>query len=510
VKKRILLLTLILLLVMLGSLVDVSYSLSKSAGRRSGTTKLLTTSRTSSTRTLTTTVTATITETITKTVTTTVTTTMNATLNEISLLIESAPNPSEPNQAITISGRLVSGSQGLGYGNVRIDSSVDQTQWEVVAWANTDTDGRFALPWTPPQSTSLYIRAYFPGDKQYSSSFSNTVLQEIVSLKNFAGRAFVTSDIAHDKVLGRYTVQNDKIKVVFHYNINEAERYDAAGGNIYELYDLEVDPTGNLANDAFGESGGTGPEAPGVGGLGSTKIWYEKAGERRICHDNNIAGIKRIASQSIGVVNGNVVYEIILVMKDYTDDSDLYQVRKKWTVFPDGRIKYELTWTMLQTVLINSPSINFAINPNYVDDFKVFREGNWVQTDYRTGESWAGLPHTKGGKDYNTGSYIVPGKEAYADKSVWLRNGRQRLTIRWDTTFEESGLFQLGRSFGPPPEYTPHGELSDYVNGTVEPFGISCRWFGCVEYPGNPYHLVENGKSWTDVIWLELTPVGTK
>jgi len=322
---------------------------------------------------------------------------------------------------------------------------------------------------------------------------------------------FITSDITHDEVLGRYTVQNDKIKVVFHYKLNEAERWDAGGGNIYELYDLEVDPTGNLAHDAFGESGGTGPEAPGVGGLGSTKIWYEKAGKRRISHDNNIAGDQRIESQSIRVVNGNVVYEVSLMMRDYTDHTELWRMDKRWTVFPDGRIKYELTWTILQTVLLNSPSINFAVNPNYVTDFKVYRKGAWVQTDYATGESWAGLPRVPGGKDYNLGTYWGPETpKEYPDKFLWIRNGKPRLTIGWVTTFEESGSAQLGLSFGLPPEYTPNGELSDYVNSTVEPFGIACRWFGWAEYPWNPYHLVEKSKSWTDIIWLELTPIGTK
>ena len=102
-----------------------------------------------------------------------------------SLLIESTPNPSEPNQAIVISGRLVSGSQGLGYRNVRIDSSIDGRIWGVIAWTKTKRDGRFSLSWTAPQSTSLYIRAYFPGDKQYSSSFSNTILQQVVSSNNY-------------------------------------------------------------------------------------------------------------------------------------------------------------------------------------------------------------------------------------------------------------------------------------------------------------------------------------
>jgi len=97
-----------------------------------------------------------------------------------SLLIESTPNPSEPNQAITISGRLVSGGQGLGYANVRIDSSVDGKEWKVAAWTKTRMDGRFALSWTPPQSTSLYIRSYYLGDKRYSSSSSNTILQQVI------------------------------------------------------------------------------------------------------------------------------------------------------------------------------------------------------------------------------------------------------------------------------------------------------------------------------------------
>ena len=105
-----------------------------------------------------------------------------------SLSIQSTPNPSEPNHTVTISGRLVSGSQVLAYRNVRIDSSVDTRMWGVVAWTETKKDGDFALSWTPPQSTSIYIRAYFPGDKQYSSSFSDIILQEVVS----ATEIFVT------------------------------------------------------------------------------------------------------------------------------------------------------------------------------------------------------------------------------------------------------------------------------------------------------------------------------
>jgi len=98
-----------------------------------------------------------------------------------SLVIESNPNPSEPNQAITISGKLTSGRQGLAQRNVRIDYSVDGRIWAVVGWTKTISDGRFALSWTPTRFASMYLRAYFPGDKQYSSSFSSSILQRIVS-----------------------------------------------------------------------------------------------------------------------------------------------------------------------------------------------------------------------------------------------------------------------------------------------------------------------------------------
>jgi lysophospholipase L1-like esterase len=104
------------------------------------------------------------------------------------LTLTTSQNPSEINETVTVSGRLLDASgAGVVGRTVQLEWSSDQVTWypegQIGQFPATDANGAFAgtMAFRPNTPRSEYIRAWFAGDATYAASSSPIVTQTVVA-----------------------------------------------------------------------------------------------------------------------------------------------------------------------------------------------------------------------------------------------------------------------------------------------------------------------------------------
>lgn len=330
-------------------------------------------------------------------------------------------------------------------------------------------------------------------------------------------------NISEDEANGRITVENDKVKTVWHYKTLRSESNNQSGGNLYELYDKQTDPLllRNLVSFHSSPYWGNGRTYLwiAVGGIGSTGVYATNelpwsGGNYSfddLISDNNLSG--ELQSQHAEIDDaGNAVISFRYKVKSQSTQSKhrpsngyWYEVEKKWIVEPNGLIKLSVTRTILSNGYFSEPAIrmNWSGESSVGWNRYVKYGRDWSRPDnplyYRNisdlseedGNCWNNFNRFHPDWIAMTGSEIAPSVKVIADN-----NG---------LGFTGSGSYNLGKSIWGRGAGSSLEQCS-YRRQQVSSYGIGWyAWWG-----GNPpaedrYKFMAAGTSWTDTFKIELT-----
>lgn len=312
-----------------------------------------------------------------------------------------------------------------------------------------------------------------------------------------------------DNARGYLTLENENVKVVWHYKIRAAEYNNRGGGNIYELYDKRTDPgmTRNLVAVVNSGTAGTGPAQAGIGGLGATYVYEYGNG---VANSDN-AGLARLVSRNHYIdSDGNGVFEATFIVRSNLNPSlDNYRVSKRWVVYPDGQIKLELGTEFLRSYSVSEPAYNFSFNRSYGWTQASAIRHNWqdrvCSTSVHDGvENHANETLAFSNIDQmvdrdnsllHSQSFDLYGQRSGVAMRVKMDNGGQG--------FEGGGLFQLGEQLWG----TTANPSSEYSNFSVLGNGHTLHyygWWGGGSPPPDRFRPVTADTSWSDTIWIEM------
>ncbi len=349
------------------------------------------------------------------------------------------------------------------------------------------------------------------------------------------GNGFVFSDDTSAKKL---TLENANLKIVWHYGYQRTEFNNRGGGNIYELYDKRTDPQAvrNLVGNIDYGTGSTGPPLIGIGGLGSTYLYGAGLGNPATGDNGHFARLVDGSMSYYVDADGNAVFTAAYIVRKWVlpyspDSPDNYRVDKKWTVYPEGQIKYEVKVTLLRDFTAPDPGI---AEPYY--GFVFSRDYGWTKA-----AAWRHDRHdvTRRGPCQNTGSDgyansangfltfndIDSNDHAISDRNYSLGHtqyftlyGQQNgvsVRVKMDNGgkgFENGGLFAFGsEKWGGLAENV----TSEFSNANLLPTqasyglgrGYSIHWYGWWgggAPPPERYRTAHAGESWSDTFSIEL------
>ncbi|MHB0914240.1 MAG: fibronectin type III domain-containing protein [Thermoleophilia bacterium] len=318
--------------------------------------------------------------------------------------------------------------------------------------------------------------------------------------------------ITEDVAKGYVTAENDRVKVVWHYKILWGEYNNRGGGNIYELYDKTTDPgmTRNLVAQINDGTAGTSPPKAGIGGLGATYL-YEK-GYNVAIGDNG--GQARLVSENEYIdSNGNAVFEAsFIVASKVVPGQDSYRVDKKWTVYPDGQIKLDISMDILRSFEVSQIAYNFSFNRQY----------GWTEATSRRHFWGVTTCNNEGSGNANNNDLYFADIDKVIDRDNSLMHTQGftfygqvsgvAASVKMDNEgggFESGGLFSLGeRLWG-----TTASPTSEYSNYSQRANGHTVRFYAW--WAGDPplpdrYRNISSGTGWSDTLWIETAQTNRK
>ncbi len=327
-----------------------------------------------------------------------------------------------------------------------------------------------------------------------------------------------TFTFTDDPVQGKLTLDNDVVRVVWHYRTLASEYSNRGGGSIYELYDKRTDPglERNIVAVVDGGGGSTSPNMPGIGGLGATHVWSL---DPNAPATSDVGRWARLLSRNHYIdSDGNAVFEASFIVKDNDFDlqdanPDDYRVDKRWTVYPGGQIHLEISMEFLRSF--------FAAEPAY--DFSFSRQYGWQEAEaVRHGGEWrCGGAGSNGIENPNNETMLITGLDTGHDHDYQIRHSEHfnltkpgngsSVRIKMDNNgngFEGGGLFALGQSmFGDTSaENVEFSSYSQQANGHTVRY---TAWWGGSPPPSERHKLVTQGTRWSDTFWIELVPQTT-
>lgn len=344
---------------------------------------------------------------------------------------------------------------------------------------------------------------------------------------------FVFSDNTFARKL---TLENDNVKIVWHYGVLRYENNNRGGGNIYELYDKSTDPTTsrNIVGVVDDGTGGTGPPLIGFGGLGSTYFYGASVGDPATSDNGQFARLVDGSKQYLVDSSGNAVFRASFIVRQWIIpfspySPDNFRVDKEWTVFPSGQIKYQATVTLLRD--ITYPGIS---EPYY--GFVFSREYGWTSAYARThdrhdvsrrgpcqgpGSNGAENP-ANGGMVFNN---IDSTNHEISDRNTPLghtqaftfygQTGGVSVRVKPDNGgngYEGGGLFAYGSQKWNGMTENVTSEFSNaYLMPDQAPYGLGhgysihwYGWWGGGAPPATRYKPAYEGDTWTDSFWIEM------
>ena len=320
---------------------------------------------------------------------------------------------------------------------------------------------------------------------------------------------FVFTD---DPGRGYLTAENDVVKLVWHYKILPSEYNNRGGGNIYELYDKRSDPTAsrNLVSVYNAGTGGTNAASTGIGGLGATYV-YGAYGHPASA--DNGENTRPVATNHYIDGNGNAVFEAsFIVLNVVPPKPDDYQVDKKWTVMPDGKIKLDINMRFLRSYDISEPAYNFSFNRDYGWN-NASSVGHWWD-NAPCGNVGVGNPNNALASYDQIGQMTDGDIQLMHSESFDLygqQNGSQ-VRVKMDNNgqgFENGGLFKLGeRLWGTTADPTVEFSIS-----AQRAYGYALHfygWWGTGSPPLERYRHVEAGTTFSDSLWIEMEPSSSR
>lgn len=312
--------------------------------------------------------------------------------------------------------------------------------------------------------------------------------------------------ITSNPATGYVTAENDAVKVVWHYRYMLNEFNNRGGGNIYELYDKATDPymQKNLVAVVNDGTAGTSPPKAGIGGLGATYL-YEKG--YNVAIGDNGGQARTISQNSYIDAAGNAVFTAsFIIASKIVPSADSYRVDKKWTVFPDGQIKLEMSMTILRTFEVSQIAYNFSFNRQYGWKDAVSRRHFWGQSTC----------NNDGVTNNNNGDLQFSNVDQMADKDNSLMHSQSfslygqpsgvAASVKMDNQgqgFESGGLFSLGALLWG----TTASPTSEYSNFSNKANGHTMRFYAW--WAGDPpqsdrYRHITAGTKWSDTLWIEM------
>ena len=262
---------------------------------------------------------------------------------------------------------------------------------------------------------------------------------------------------SEDTAAGKVTMENQTLKVVWHYKTLASENNNRSGGSIYELYDKRTDPEmlNNLASNYAAGGARTTPNMPGIGGLGAMHVWEPPVGNVS-ASDNGRYG--RLISQSHYVDSaGNAVFDSEFIVKSSITDYDTneaarpdnYRVNKHWTVYPGGQIRLDVREEILRDFMAAEPAYDFSFSRAYGWTVANSLGHNWAKT--------CGGPGSSGNSNPDNTLTTITAIDSSPDYdhqllhseffSLYGKPGGSSVRIKMDNQgrgFENGGIFNLG------------------------------------------------------------------
>ena len=322
--------------------------------------------------------------------------------------------------------------------------------------------------------------------------------------------------LTDNKDLGRIYLENSQIKLVWHYKAIASDNFNQGGGNLYEFYLKDSDPseTRNLISYSASGSWGNGSSTSlwaGIGGVGSTDLYATDVAPVQgqvnnyadLISDNNLSGTLQSYDATIDT-QGNAEINFTYNVRNQQTGEEWYRVTKNWLVEQNGIIHYGIQWQILKSGYFSE----IAMRSKWSHDYGWTRFGkygkDWLPSssqkyllgsdgiDHQTSQCWSSLNSFQPDWIYLAGDQTVSKLFMVAD------NGGQGFT--------GSGSYQLGLSlFGTPASSTmeqcsikPTNEIGSYSMNWM-------AWWGGSPPDGSRYKWIDAGRTWSDSYIIQMS-----